>query len=85
MKKIFLTFLYIYYQTKNDLLFNILGYGGKATLSNKIEMNDIYKSTDGIKWKRVGNSTTSLNRWSRRSAFGIATMNENVYVIGMYI
>ena len=47
-------------------------------------MNDIYKSTDGIKWKRVGNSTTSLNRWSRRSAFGIATMNENVYVIGMY-
>lgn len=48
-------------------------------------MNDIYKSTDGIKWKRVGNSTTSLNRWSRRSAFGIATMNENVYVIGMYI
>ena len=47
-------------------------------------MNDIYKSTDGIKWKRVGNSTTSLNRWSRRSAFGIATMNENVYVIGLY-
>ena len=47
--------------------------------------SDIYRSKDGIKWTRVGNSTTSESRWTRRSAFGVATMNENVYVIGGYI
>eukprot|EP00943_MAST-04B_sp_MAST-4B-sp1_P006153 g6153.t1 len=56
-----------------------------ATLSNKIEMNDIYASEDGLEWQRVGNSSTSLSRWTRRSSFGVAVMEESVYLIGGYI
>ena len=69
----------------NNNMFVMGGFGGKPNVKEKTEMNDIYRSSDGILWKRVGNSTTAISRWARRRGFGVTTMENNVYLIGGYL
>ena len=69
----------------NNNMFVMGGFGGKPNVKEKTEMNDIYRSSDGILWKRVGNNTTAISRWARRRGFGVTTMENNVYLIGGYL
>lgn len=64
-------------------MFVLGGYGGKGAV-DKTVMNDVYSSSDGKSWLRIGNSSTitSTNRWSRRSGFGFTATSEKMFVVG---